>query len=75
MTNIVKQAKRLAALLDEFNDLEYSPEDREKAAFLIGARLLSIEGELRSIGQHIDPGWRAEGGLAWNLLNPGGVSV
>jgi hypothetical protein len=71
MTNIVEQAKRLSALLDEFDDLEYSPEDRAKTALLIGARLLSIEGELRSIGQHIDPGWRDEGGLAWNLLNPG----
>lgn len=58
MTNIVKQAKRIAALLDEFNDTEYSPEDRAKVAFLIGARLLSIESELKSIGQHIDPGWR-----------------
>lgn len=67
MTNIVKQAKRLVALLDEFDDLKYSPEDQVKVALLIGARLLSIEGELRSIGQHIDPGWRGEGGLAWNL--------
>ena len=58
MTNIVKQAKRIAALLDEFNDNEYSPEDRAKVAFLIGARLLSIESELKSIGQHIDPDWR-----------------
>lgn len=60
MTNIVKQAKRLAALLDEFDNLEYSPEDRAKAAFLVGARLLSIESELRAIGQHIDPDWRPD---------------
>lgn len=73
MTDIVKQAKRLSALLDEFNDIEYSPEDRAKVAFLIGARLLSIEGELRSIGQHIDPGWRDEGGLAWNLRRANAV--
>lgn len=73
MTDIVKQAKRLSALLDEFNDIEYSPEDRAKVAFLIGARLLSIEGELRSIGRHIDPGWRDEGGLAWNLRRANAV--
>lgn len=73
MTDIVKQAKRLSALLDEFNDIEYSPEDRAKVAFLIGARLLSIEGELRSIGQHIDPGWCDEGGLAWNLRRANAV--
>ena len=66
-TDIVDQAKRLVALLEQFDELEYSPEDRAKAALLIGARLLSIDSELRAIGRHIDPGWRNEGGLAWNL--------
>jgi hypothetical protein len=57
-TNIVDQAKRLVALLEQFDDLEYSPEDRAKAALLIGARLLSIESELTAVGKYIDPSWR-----------------
>jgi hypothetical protein len=66
-TNIVVQAKRLVALLREFDSLEYSPEDRANTALLIGARLLSIESELKAIGKYVDPTWRYEGGLVWNL--------
>ncbi len=66
-TNIVEQAKRLVALLKEFDDLDGNPEDRAKAAMLIGARLLSVDSELRAIGRYVDPEWRDEGGLAWNF--------
>ena len=66
-TNIVEQAKRLAFLLKEFDDLDGNAEDQAKAAMLIGARLLSVDSELRAIGRHVDPGWRDEGGLAWNF--------
>jgi hypothetical protein len=66
-TNIVDQAKRLAALLKEFDSLDLVPEGKDRAAFLIGARLVSIESELKAIGKYIDPTWRDEGGLAWNL--------
>lgn len=66
-TNIVDQAKRIVVLLKEFDDLNDNDEDQAKAAMLIGARLLSIESELRAIGRYIDPTWRDEGTLAWNL--------
>lgn len=66
-TNIVDQAKRLVVLLKEFDDLNDNDEDQAKAAMLIGARLLNIESELRAIGRYIDPSWRDEGGIAWNL--------
>lgn len=54
-TNIVDQAKRLVALLQEFDSLDLVPEGQDRAAFLIGARLLSIESELTAIGKHIEP--------------------
>lgn len=69
-TNIVDQAKRLVVLLTEFDELD--DDDQDKIAFLIGARLLSIDSELRAIGRYIDPSWRDEGGLAWNLNREGG---
>lgn len=64
-TNLVDQAKRLVVLLEEFDEL--SDEDQDKIAMLIGARLLNIEGELRAIGRYVDPTWKDEGSLAWNL--------
>lgn len=66
-TNIEDQAKRVVKLLEEFDSLDYSPEDRSKAAMLIGARMLTIEKELIRIGEYIDPTWRPEGGIGWNL--------
>jgi hypothetical protein len=66
-TNIVDQAKRIVFLLKEFDDLDGNDEDRAKAAMLIGARLLSMDSELRAIGRYIDPGWRDDGGLSWNF--------
>lgn len=66
-TNIEQQAKRIAKLLKQFDALDYSPEDRKKAAMVIGARLLSITKELTRIGEYIDPNWRPEGGVGWNL--------
>lgn len=58
-TNIVAQAKRLAVLLEEFDDLNDNDEDQAKAAMLIGARLLNIESELRAIGRYVDTSWRS----------------
>lgn len=70
-TNIVDQAKRLVVLLKEFDDLNDNDEDQAKAAMLIGARLLNIDSELRAIGRYIDPSWRDDRGLAWNLNRSG----
>lgn len=66
-TTIEDHAKRIVKLLEEFDSLAYSPDDQAKAAMLIGARMLTIEKELIRIGEHIDPTWRAEGGVHWNL--------
>jgi hypothetical protein len=57
-TSIERDAKRVVKLLEILNDPDTGEDSLDKARFLIGARLLKIESEIRAIGDFIDPGWR-----------------